>query len=306
MQNNEELTKLNEKLLAAHSKVEKAMKEAEESKKLAEDAMAKAQRAEERAKQNYERFIRKTFLTQMKDFLGGAPVIMSVFHDDKRKLPPEDEPDKYGCRFIITSFKKRAYVSGEYASLSPIEEDFFDVINGRPPIQKPYDGWSPSVCNIPFMPKNTIKKWVPQRYVPIHKFETMREIFQRNYDKFIDGVKTQIASWKKELDGAKLYTAIDEDDDFLFVVGEHPFYIVWERDCEYGVFPQKWETSKKKPFSTCRWDDPVVEKQVSYKDAVKILDNIVKMNEACFKKTMESAKKWFNRCAEIVAKESKD
>lgn len=201
MPNNEELVKLNEQLLAAHSKVEKAMREAEESKKLAEDALSKANRAEERAKKNYERFIRKAFLTQLKEFLGGAPVIMDVFHDDKRKLPPEDEPDKYGCRFLITEFKKRAYVSGEYASLSPIEEDFFDVINGRPPMQKPYDGWSPSVSNIPFMPKNTIKKWVPQRYVPIHKFETMREIFQRNYDKFIDGVKTQIASWKKELDG---------------------------------------------------------------------------------------------------------
>lgn len=306
MQKNEELTTLNEKLLAAHSKVEKAMKEAEESKKLAEDAMAKAQRAEERAKQNYERFIRKAFLTQMKDFLGGAPVIMDVFHDDKRKLPPEDEPDKYGCRFTITAFKKRAYVSGEYASLSPIEEDFFDVINGRPPIQKPYDGWSPSVSNIPFMPKNTIKKWVPQRYVPIHKFETMREIFQRNYDKFIDGVKTQIESWKKELDGAKLYTAINENYDFLFVVGEHPFYIMWDNDCEFGVAPQKWETSKNKPFSTCCWDDPVNHKQVSCKDACKILDNIVKMNETCFKKTMESAKKWFNRCAEIVAAENKD
>ena len=155
MQNNKELIKLNEQLLAAHSEVEKAMKEAEESKKLAEEALSKAQRAEERAKKNYERFIRKAFLAQMKEFLGGAPVIMDVFQDDERKLPPEDEPDKYGCRFTITAFQKSVYVSGEYASLSPIKEDFFDVINGKPPIQKPYDGWSPSVSNIPFMPKKT-------------------------------------------------------------------------------------------------------------------------------------------------------
>jgi len=306
MQNTEDLTKLNEKLLAASSNVEKAMREAEKSRKVAEDALAKAKLAEERAKQNYERLIRKTFLGQMKEFLGGAPVIMQVFHDDKMKLPPEDEPDKYGCRFTITSFKKRVYISGEYASLHPIEEDFFDIVNGRSPVRKPYAGWAPSLCNIPFMPKKTVKKWIQPRYVPIHKFETMREIFQRNYDKFIDGVKTQIASWKKELDGAKLYTASDKDDDFLFVVGEHPFYIMWKRDCKFGVVPEKWETSKNTPFVTSRWHDPFVDKQVAYRDACKILDNIVKMNETCFKNTMKSAKTWFNRCAEIVAAETKD
>jgi len=127
MQDNEELIQLNEKLLAVHSDVEKAMREAEEARKLAEDAMLKAKRAEERAQKNYENFIRKAFLTQMKEFLGGAPVIMDVFYDDERKLPPEDEPDKNGCRFIITAFQKRVYVSGEYASATPIEEDFFDV-----------------------------------------------------------------------------------------------------------------------------------------------------------------------------------
>jgi hypothetical protein len=306
MPNNEELNKLNEQLLSAHSKVEKAMKEAEESKKLAEEALSKAQRAEERAKKNYERFIRKAFLAQMKEFLGGAPVIMDVFYDDNRKLPPEDEPDKNGCRFTITAFQKGVYVSGEYASLSPIKEDFFDVINGMPPIQKPYDGWSPSVSNIPFMPKKTTTKWVQQRYVPIHKFETMREMFQRNYDKFIDRVKTQIASWKKELDGAELYTAMDEDCDFLFVVGEHPFYIVWHSDCRWGNEPKKHETSKDKPFETIRWNDPVGHKKVAYRDACKILDNVVKMNETYFKNTMKSAKQWFNHCAEIVAAESND
>lgn len=140
MQNNEELIQLNEKLLAAHSNVEKAMREAEEARKLAEDAMSKAKRAEERAKKNYENFIRKEFLTQMKAFLGVAPVLMHVFNDNERKLPPADEPDKYGCRFIITAFKKRVYVSGEYASLNPIEEDFFDVYNGCPPMQKPMLG----------------------------------------------------------------------------------------------------------------------------------------------------------------------
>lgn len=306
MQDNEELIQLNENLLAAHSNVEKAMREAEETRKLAEDALSKAKRAEERAKQNYERFMRKTFLTQMKAFLGGAPVLMQVFHDDERKLPPEDEPDKSGCRFIITAFKKRVYVSGEYASLNPIEEDFFDVYNGVPPMQKTYAGWSPSVCNIPFMPKNTIKKWVPQRYVPIHKFGTMREIFQRNYDKFVDRVKTQIASWKNELHGTELYTASDKYWDFLFVVGEHPFYIIWRRDCEWIVDPKKYETTKDKPFETIRWDDPVDHKQVSCKDACKILDNIVKMNETYFKNTMKSAKQWFNHCSEIVSAESKD
>jgi hypothetical protein len=71
MQNTEDLTKLNEKLLAASSNVEKAMREAEKSRKVAEDALAKAKLAEERAKQNYERLIRKTFLGQMKEFLGG-------------------------------------------------------------------------------------------------------------------------------------------------------------------------------------------------------------------------------------------
>lgn len=306
MQNNEELIQLNEKLLAAQSEVEKAMREAEESRKLAEDAISKANRAEERAKQNYERFIRKAFLTQVKEFLGGAPVIMQVFHDDKRKLPPEDEPDKYGCRFTITAFQKRAYVSGEYASLNPIKEDFFDIINGGLPIQNPYDGWSPSVNNIPFMPKNTIKKWVPQRYVPIHKFETMREIFQRNYDKYIDRVKTQIVSWKKELHGAELYTASDEYSDFLFVVGEHPFHLMWGRDCQWCICPQKYETTKDKPFATICWDDPVDHKQVAFRDACKILDNIVKMNETYFKNTMKSAKKWFNHCADIVAAENRD
>lgn len=302
MQDNEELIQLNEKLLAAHSKVEQA----KESRKLAEDAMSTAKRAEERAIQNYENFIRKAFLTQMKEFLGGAPVIMQVFHDDKRKLPPEDEPDKYGCRFLITAFKKRVYVSGEYASINPIEEDFFDVYNGFPPMQKTYAGWSPSVNNIPFMLKNTIKKWVPQRYVPIHKFETMREIFQRNYDKFIDSVKTKIASWKNELHGTELYTASDRNCDFLFAVGEHPFYIMWRRDCKWGDYPQKYETSKDKPFDTMCWNDPVDHKQVSCKDACTILDNIVKMNETYFKNTMKSAKKWFKHCTEIVAAESKD
>lgn len=306
MQDNEEIIKLNEKLLAAHSNVEKAMREAEEVRKLAEDAMSKAKRAEERAQKNYENFIRKAFLTQIKEFLGGAPVIMDVFYDDERKLPPEDEPDKNGCRFIITAFQKRVYVSGEYASATPIEEDFFDVYNGFPPMQKTYAGWSPSVCNIPFMPKKTIKKWVPERYVPIHKFETMREIFQRNYDKFIDRIKTQIASWKNEFHGAELYTASDEDRDFLFVIGEHPFYIMWRRDYEWFVDPQTYETTKDKPFKTICWNDPVDHKQVSCKDACKILDNIVKMNETYFKNTMKSAKKWFNHCTEIVSAESKD
>lgn len=115
-------------------------------------------------------------------------------------------------------------------------------------MQQTYAGWYPSVNNIPFMPKKTIKKWVQKRYVPIHKFETMREIFQRNYDKFIDRVKTQIASWKNELHGAELYTASDEDRDFLFVIGEHPFYIMWSSDCEWIVDPKKYETTKNKPF----------------------------------------------------------
>lgn len=307
MQDNEELIQLNENLLVAHSNVEKAMREAEEARKLAEDAMLKAKRAEERAQKNYENFMRKAFLTQMKEFLGGAPVIMDVFYDDKRKLPPEDEPDKYGCRFVITAFKKKVYVSGEYASVNPIEEDFFDVYNGFPPMQKTYAGWSPSVNNIPFMPKNTIKKWVQERYVPIHKFETMREIFQRNYDKFVDRVKTLIASWKNEFHGAELYTASYKDRDFLFVVGgEHPFYIMWSSDCEWIVDPQKYETTKDKPFKTICWNDPDDHKQVSCKDACKILDNIVKMNETYFKNTMKSAKKWFKHCTEIVAAESKD
>lgn len=134
MPNNEELIQLNENLLAAHSNVEKAMREAE-----------KAKRAEERAIQNYENFIRKAFLTQMKEFLGGAPVLMDVFYNNERKLPPEDEPDKYGCRFIITAFKKRVYVSGEYASVNPIEEDFFDVYNGFPPMQKNLC-WVGTIC----------------------------------------------------------------------------------------------------------------------------------------------------------------
>lgn len=306
MQNNEELNQLNEKLLAARSEVEKAMREAEESRKLAEDAMSKAKRAEELAKHNYERFMRKAFLTQMKEFLGGAPVIMDVFHGGERQLPPEDEPDKYGARFIIAAFQESAYVSGEYASLNPIKEDFFDIINGQPPIQKSYDCWYPSMSNIPFMPKNTIKKWTPQRYVPIHKFETMREIFQRNYDKYIDWLKTQIVSWKKELHGAELYTASDEFHDFLFVVGDHPFYLIWERDCQLYNYPEKYETTKDKPFATICWNDPVDHKQVACMDACKILDNFVKMNETYFKNTMKSAKKWFNHCAEIVAAERKD
>lgn len=134
----------------------------------------------------------------------------------------------------------------------------------------------------------------------------MREIFQRNYDKFVDRVKTQIASWKNEFHGAELYTASDKDRDFLFVIGEHPFYIMWRRDYEWFVDPQTYETTKDKPFKTICWNDPVDHKQVSCKDVCKILDNIVKMNKTYFKNTMKSAKKWFNHCTEIVSAESKD
>lgn len=300
-----ELNELNEKLLAARADVEKAKQDAENARKVAEEALGKAQRAEERAKKNYERFIRHSFLTQLKTFLDGAPVVLDVFnHDENHKLPPEDEPDKYGCRFTVTVYQKSIYVNGEYASVNPIKEDFFDVYNGQPPVKKPYDGWSPSIDNIPFMPKKTHTKWIPSRYIPIHKFEQMEEIFQRNYDKYIAGVKSNIAKWKNEMSGAELYSAKDENDDYLHVICSKPFDISWNIERDWFSPPKKYDAVIDEPFTNICGYETFNRKQVTYEKACKILDNIVAINDAYFKCTMKEAKEWFNHCKELVKKDN--
>ena len=280
----------------AFEKVKHAVELAKQEVDAAKKKVAEAEAAEQKAIKECEDLNRKYFLEELDTFLNGAPVIMEVFnHDTKHhKLPPENEPDKYGCRFTVTSYQKNIYTSGEYVSIHPIEEDFFDVYNSSPPVREKYAYYCPHINNIPFMSPECQKHWIETRYVPIHEFSVMEEIFQRNYGKFIDGVKEQIATWKKYLCGVACYSAYDKDDVFLIVSGQEPFYLRWHRGSNWYAIPKEFKMGEG-----CHPDD---RNQVSYDNACKMLDFIIEKNDAYFKYTMNDAKKWFDRCKELTKK----
>ncbi len=281
-----------ERLQELHNQYELAQK----STKQAEQKLNEAKDNESNALANMTNFIKKSFVKQLKEFFDGAPVAIQVFnHAKDYVLPPEDEPDRYGVRILPTVLQEDdVYVSGEYASVNPIEMDFIDIYHGQHPWIESYDAYYPSYTNIIFLPKDS--KWIKSRYIPVKKFSVIKDLMERNNKLYMERLEEKISELKSICPNYKAYSASCEDDAYIFLVGQDVMHIRYSADS----FPQVLKGNDDDPLWYRMLNKKYERKEISTDDVFKRLDSIVSGNRKYYKDTVAKAKKWFADCVKLA------
>lgn len=269
---------------------------AQESTKQAEQKLNEAKENESKALANMTDFIKKSFVQQLKEFFDGAPVVIDVLnHAKDRVLPPEDEPDKYGVRILPTVLQEDdVYVNGEFASVHPIEMDFIDIYHGQHPWIQPFDAYSPSLCNIIFLPKDS--HWIQTRYIPVKDFSVIKTLMERNHKLYMERLDEEISKLKAICPKYKAYSTSWKDYKYIFLVGKDVMHIRYTKDS----FPKVLKGDEDDPLWYRMLDERSERKEISTDDVCKILDGIVSGNRMYYTNTVAKSKKWFDDCVKLA------
>ena len=269
---------------------------AQESTKQAEQKLNEAKDTEDNALANMTKFIKKSFVQQLKAFFDGAPVAIQVFnHSKDYVLPPEDEPDKYGVRILPTVLQENdVYVAGEYARVHPIKMDFLDIHHGQQPWIQPYDAYYPSYTNIIFLPKNG--RWIESRYIPVKDFSVIKDLMERNNKLYMERLNEEISKLKALCPKYKAYTASWKDYTYIFLVGKDVMHIRYTTH----TFPHVLKGDDDDPLWYRMLEEKYERKEISTNDVCKRLDSIVSGNKKYYTETVAKAKKWFDDCVKLA------
>lgn len=276
----------------------------ENTKKITEECELKvkeAKLAERQAREAMEDFVKSTFKQRLDELIGDAPVVMDVMIPLKeKKLPPDDEPDKYGVLFLPAMFKDDLFVDDEYASIGTIEKDFVSVDNGSQPQILDYASYYPSLSNIPFMPPND--RWHPSRYIPVRTFDVIKDIMDRNHKLYMERLEKHTDKIKQMLDKYTIYKGEGEDYHYIHLIGKDDVKLISIYECSLDTWPSLSDGHKSDPFWVPGLLDSMNRRKISASGACKILDKIVSNNRKYYKETMAEAEKWFNECVKLKKK----
>ena len=269
---------------------------AQESTRNVEQKLNEAKDNENKALANMTDFIKKSFVKQLKEFFDGAPVAIQVYnHSKDYVLPPEDEPDRYGVRILPTVLQENdVYVSGEYASVNPIEMDFVDIHHGQQPWIQPYDAYYPSYTNIIFLPKNG--RWIESRYIPVKDFSVIKDLMERNSKLYMERLDEEINKLKSICPNYNAYTASWKDYTYIFLVGKDVMHIRYTTHS----FPKVLKGNDDDPLWYRMLEEKYERKEISTDDVIKRLDSIVMGNRRYYKETVAKVKKWFGDCVKLA------
>ena len=269
---------------------------AQEFTKQAEQKLNEAKDNESKSLADMTKFIKKSFVQQLKAFFDGAPVAIQVFnHSKDNVLPPEDEPDKYGVRILPTVLQENdVYVAGEYASVNPIDMDFIDIYHGQQPWIERYDDYYPSFTNIIFLPKNS--RWIKSRYIPVKDFSVIKTLMERNNKLYMERLDEEISKLKALCPKYKAYLASCEDYAYIFLVGKDVMHIRYSAES----FPYVLKGNDEDPLWYRMLNKRYERKEISTDDVIKRLDSIVMGNRKYYTDTVAKAKKWFDECVKLA------
>lgn len=272
--------------------VDEADKGVTDAKKLVEKAESKKYRAEKAL----ENFVSHTFIRCLKELFGTAKVAIDVFPDDNHRLPPMDEPTKFGCFILPTKLqsKRNAFVNGMYASICPVKKQFIEVRHGKFPAFATWKIYFPSYDNTMFMPKRC--NYYRSRHMPIGSFKELKSYLDKAYDAAMKTLKKDIDNFLKSCKDTAVWCCTY---GHLVELHSRTLSLAFDKSSADGIEVRvcaRYPVPRKnEPPVTLSWYEEPQKTTLSVKQVNQKLKQIITKNEAYYKTFIKKAKEWYKK-----------